>query len=179
MKLKDYSICLGEAADLEELSILYDKVAEYCETTVNYPCWIKGVYPAKATALKGIEKKELFVLKTEGKIAGTVILNDVQDKSYSELNWNVEAKGKEVLVIHTLAIHPDFFNCGIASILINFIEEFAQKNLVKTIRFDTHTNNIPAINLYTKKGYKMVGEVSLDIEYDIPNLFKCFDKKIG
>lgn len=174
----NYSIELAEIADLDDISNLYNELNDYLEKNTNYAKWVKDIYPIRETALNGINSKALYFLKTEGKIAASVILNDIQPSQYSNLSWNMEATGKEVLVIHTLCVHPNFYGKGIASILINFTEELAKKINAKTIRFDTHLGNLPAAQLYLKKGYTLIGEISLNLDYVIEDSFKCFEKII-
>lgn len=57
-----------------------------------------------------------------------------------------------VLDIHRVAIHPAFFRMGIAGKLINFIEGL-ESNINKVV-VCTGKENLPAVNLYLKNGYK-------------------------
>ena len=67
---------------------------------------------------------------------------------------------------------------ALGEILIDFTEDLAKQINAKTIRFDTHTGNLPAAKLYLKKGYKLIGETPLNLDYDIEDSFKCFEKII-
>ena len=40
------------------------------------------------------------------------------------------------------------------------------------------SGNLPAAKLYLKKGYKLIGETPLNLDYDIEDSFKCFEKII-
>lgn len=57
----------------------------------------------------------------------------------------------DVLDIHRVAIHPNFFRMGIANKLINFIEGL-NKNINRIV-VCTGKDNFPAVNLYLKNGY--------------------------
>jgi len=173
-----YTIRLAKISDIDEITNLYNDVTDYLEKHTNYACWVKDVYPVRETALNGLDSKNLYVLESDEKIAASVILNEIQPEAYSNLSWNIEATGKEVLVIHTLCVHPSFYGKGLASILIDFTEDLARQIAAKTIRFDTHTGNLPATKLYLKKGYKFIGETPLNLDYDIEDSFKCFEKII-
>lgn len=46
---------------------------------------------------------------------------------------------------------------GIGSLLLRVIEDFARENGARVIMCDTAINNIPALNLYLKNGFKICG----------------------
>ena len=58
--------------------------------------------------------------------------------------------------IINIAIHNDFKRMGIASELLNSVEEFARNIEVEKISLEVNVNNEAAINLYKKFGYKEV-----------------------
>jgi len=64
-----------------------------------------------------------------------------------------------VLDIHRVAIHPTFFRMGIANKLINFIEGL--KTNINKIVVCTGKDNLPAINLYLKNGYKKKKDIEI------------------
>ncbi len=174
--MENYTITLGINSDLYEVSKIYEEASTYFEDKENFPCWFKDIYPIKDTAEKAINNKELYIIKENGSIIGSVILNHVQSVSYKNIDWKNNFSNNEILVIHTLCISPSVFGKGIATKLINFTEELAKNKNCKAIRFDTHTNNSPAIKLYSKLGYEIIGEISLEIDFVTPNQFKCFQK---
>lgn len=64
-----------------------------------------------------------------------------------------------ILDIYRVAVHPSFFRMGIADALINFVE-----NLHKYIgkaAVSTGKENLPAVSLYLKEGYKKVRDVKV------------------
>lgn len=168
----------ASTSHIDEIEALYKSITSHLAENTNYAGWIKDVYPIRKTAEDALADNSMFILKLDEKIAASVILNDIQPKSYNTLNWGISAQGKEVVVIHTLCVHPDILGKGVASKLIDSIEDYAKSINAKTIRFDTHIGNIPATSLYLKKGYNLVGEISLGLEYDILDSFKCFEKII-
>ena len=58
-----YKIEKGTAADTDELEQLYNELNDHLEATINYPGWIKGIYPVREDAVKGIGCGALFVLR--------------------------------------------------------------------------------------------------------------------
>lgn len=166
----------GTVNDIDELEVLYDDLNDYLESNVNYPGWIKHIYPVRETAVSGVEANNLFVLKSDGVIAGSVILNHEPENAYNEVVWGVEAEYKDIIVIHTLVVNPKFMQNRIAWQLMKFAEEYAIKQNIKSIRLDVSIHNIPAIALYEKLGYSYIGTVDLGLNYDHLKWFRLYEK---
>lgn len=170
-----YLIEKATIADVDELTGLYDLLNDNLEQNTNYPGWIKGIYPVRETAVQGIEKNALFVLRVAGRIVGSVILNNEPEEAYKQVIWGVEAKYEDIIVVHTLVVHPLFMQKGLGKALLNFAKEYSIKQNAKAIRLDVSINNKPAIALYEKCGYCYVDTVDLGL--NIPHLiwFKLYE----
>lgn len=55
--------------------------------------------------------------------------------------------------ITNLAVHPDFHNCGIGTVLLQHIIKEARKHGVLRMTLEVRTSNVRAQNLYTKFGF--------------------------
>jgi len=174
-KNMDFQIEKGSLNDLEELATLYDVLNDFLESTINYPGWIKGVYPVRDVAEKGIQDDSLFVFRMNGRIVGSIILNHEPELNYDKVDWGVNAGWNEVFIIHTLVIHPHFLKQGIASKLMKFAETYAREQKMKAIRLDVSVNNHAAINLYEKMGYIYIDTVDLGLEYEHLKWFKLYE----
>ena len=165
----------GIVDDIAQLEKLYDDVNEYLQHRVNFTGWAKGVYPTKETAEMGIIEKSLFCLRVDSKIVGSIILNNKQENAYDKVTWGLNAVHNQVIVIHTLVVHPNFMKQGIARKLIEFAKEYAIRKSAKTIRLDVAVQNTPAISLYEKCGYTYVGTVDLDLGLEQVKWFKLYE----
>ncbi|GAA0716411.1 GNAT family N-acetyltransferase [Clostridium malenominatum] len=172
----DYIIEKGRRNDIDELEVLYDNLNDYLELGTNYPGWLKGVYPIRETAVNGIQNNNLFVLKINNEIAGSVILNHEPEIAYGQVTWGIEVDYKDIIVIHTLVVHPKYMNNGVGKKLMDFSRKYSIEQEIKAIRLDVSIHNTPAISLYEKCGYKHVGTVDLGL--NIPELvwFKLYEK---
>ena len=170
-----YQMAPATIDDLDEISELYDSLNDYLDGHVNYPGWKKGIYPAREDASTGIEAGELFMLKKDNKIVGSVILNHKQEAAYAQATWNVDAENKEVMVVRTLAVHPDFMKQGVAGRLLAFVKMYALSLGCKAIRLDVTVQNEPAIALYEKCGYTYVDTVDLGLPYAHLKWFKLYE----
>jgi ribosomal protein S18 acetylase RimI-like enzyme len=155
---------------LDEMEILYDTLNDHLQAAINYPGWIKGIYPTRETAECGIKNNTLYVLIIDKEIAGSVILNHEPETPYSTVTWGIETEYENVVVIHTLAVHPKYINMGVGKKLMDFSKIFSLQQKMLTIRLDVSIHNAPAIKLYEKCGYQFVETV--DMWYPSVNLLR-------
>ncbi|GAA0729594.1 GNAT family N-acetyltransferase [Clostridium malenominatum] len=66
---------------------------------------------------------------------------------------------EEILDIHRIAIHPNFFRKGIAEKLLNFVESL--RTGISKIIVTTGKENIPAVRFYIKNGFKKVEDIEI------------------
>ena len=169
------SIEPGKPRDIDATEQLYNDLCDRLEQETNYPGWAKGFYPARAEAEAGVSEGNLFLLKIDGRIAGSVVLNNKQPDAYRQVTWGITARPHEVVVIHTLAVHPDYMGRGVARKLMDFAKEYALQQGAKAIRLDVTEQNAPAIALYEKCGYKYIGTVDLGLPYEHLKWFKLYE----
>ncbi len=67
---------------------------------------------------------------------------------------------KDVMDIHRLIVHPQFFRKGIAKMLLDFIESNLED--IENIIVSTGSKNIPALNFYKKNGFTKIGETRVN-----------------
>ncbi|WP_291578641.1 GNAT family N-acetyltransferase [Clostridium sp. UBA6640] len=79
----------------------------------------------------------------------------IEDILVGIISYKIE---NNTLDIHRIAVHPSFFKRGIAKELINFIEKI---NDTKNIIVCTGKENIPAVNLHMKNGYKKIKDIKI------------------
>lgn len=160
--MKD-DIRLGTHNDVNELEELYNNLNVSLSIGINYPGWKKGIYPIAQNAIDGINNKSLFVARKKERIIGSVILNHNPEEAYHHSTWAFNSDYSDILVIHTLAVHPDYQKCGVGKELINFAIQYGKEENMKSIRLDVFEKNIPAINLYEKSGFHYVDTVDLGL----------------
>ncbi len=168
----------GTTADIDELEKLYDDLNDYLSATTNYPGWIKGIYPIREDAVAGIENNTLFVVRHDGKIAGSIILDHQPDEAYNNVRWKIEADYSHIFVIRTFVVHPSFLKMGIGRALMDYSFELAQQSGMKSIRLDVYKNNLPAISLYEKCGFEYIDTVDLGFGSYGLDWFKLYEKLV-
>ncbi len=154
-------IVKGTKCDIEKIESLYNDLNDYLAIRINYPGWIKGIYPIREDAVLGIEEGNLYVIKEGNIIAGSIILRHTPEKAYSKADWGVELDYNDISVVYTLVVHPDYLKKGIGRRLIEFAIQYSKELNMKAIRLDVFEKNIPAISLYKKYGFQYIDTVDL------------------
>ena len=144
--------------DVVEIAALYNQAIDYEDSHVKYTSWQKGIYPTADTARLGIKNDSLYVLEGGGKLLASVILDTRQPPEYRDVTWGVEAKHGEVLVIHTLCVHPECAGAGVGSAIVDFAKEIAKQKHCLSIRLNTTSRNTLATHLYEKNDFKIVAK---------------------
>jgi len=167
---------LGKENDIDELENLYNTINDYLAAGVNYPGWIKDIYPIRQNAIDGIKSNNLYVAKQNGEIIGSIILNHEPETAYYNVKWKIESDYSNIIVIHTFVIHPAFMKLGIGKALMDFANEYSIQSNIKSIRLDVYEKNVPAINLYEKCGFQYINIVDLGLGNHGLNWFKLYEK---
>jgi ribosomal protein S18 acetylase RimI-like enzyme len=113
-------------------------------------------YPALENIKQDIQDKTLFGYYKNGKCLGAVCVSTFQDEEYKEINW--QGPDENIIVIHRLAVNPDFQAKGIARLLMDFAEDYAKKENYSAIRLDSYSQNQRALKFYENRGYQKRGE---------------------
>ncbi len=148
-------------SDFEKASELYDKVTLHLENNINYPDWIHKVYPSSETVEKGIKEGSLFVCEEGGKTIGAFLLNTDPDGDYSQGNWTADIAEGEYMIIHALAVDPDYKGRGIGKRMVKFCLDYAKGKGHRAIRLDAVPKNTPARGMYESMGFRFAGERDL------------------
>lgn len=168
----------GTSTDIDELEKLYNELNDYLAATINYPGWIKGIYPIREDAVAGVNDNMLYVARTDGRIAGSVILNHQPEKAYENVRWKMELDYSCIFVIHTFAVHPSFLKKGVGHALMDYSLELAQRSEINSVRLDVYEKNLPAISLYEKCGFEYVDTVDLGLGQYGLDWFRLYEKII-
>ena len=89
------------------------------------------------------EEYKLFVAEENGKIVGFSRVHFYR--------WNKSAYAINLLV------ESKYRRRGIGTLLLKAMENFAKERGARVLMFDTAIDNIPALNLYFKNGFKICG----------------------
>ena len=147
-----------EKAKSSELNIIFDiylKGKKVLYKNKIFQCTKN--YPTLSIIQNDIENGYLYILKIERNIIGAINISEIQEKSYSAVNW--KCKNENLLVIHRLVLDSQYRNNGYATKLLDFAEDYALQNKYLSIRLDAYNRNDKHINFYKNRNYTIRGTI--------------------
>ena len=130
-------------------------------------------YPNAAVFEQDIERGQLWVAEIETSIAGFAAVTMDQTPEYAQVGWNIE---EPAIVVHRLAVDPEFRGAGVAIALMRKAEEVAAERGLPVVRVDTSTENKAAQMLFSRLGYVAAGEIGLSFRPGLRVL--CYEKQL-
>jgi ribosomal protein S18 acetylase RimI-like enzyme len=132
-------------------------------------------YPNEHIFERDIDQGELWVAElAPGAIAAVTAITTDQSPEYADVGWDIH---EPAIVIHRLAVDPDFRGTGLAHSLMQWAETIAGQRGISVLRVDTNTENPATQRLLPKLGYTLAGEITLSYR---PGLrFRCYEKRLS
>lgn len=168
----------AEIKDLEFVENGYQEHFLYERKHTAFTVFREGIYPTKEDARQAIQEGSLYVYEEDRNIAASMILDRKQPEEYEKINWLTQAEPEEVLVIHLLLVRPGMSGRGIGTSMVNYAVEMARRLSCKTVRLDTGKQNIPAVSLYLKVGFREAGSADMKVGGSISHKGHLFLEKM-
>src|SRR5215469_10046588 len=131
-------------------------------------------YPNEGVFDADIEKEQLWIAEIGGSVAGVAAITGDQEPEYAQVGWDID---EPAVVVHRLAVDPEFRGAGVAQSLMQKAEEIAIARGIHALRVDTNTQNQATQRLFPKLGYSLAGEIGLSFR---PGLrFLCYEKRLA
>ncbi len=135
--------------------------------------WDDG-YPNAEVFAEDVRLRQLWVAELDGQVAGVAAITTEQSPEYADVGWDLK---EPAVVVHRLAVDPEFRGRGVAERLMRQAEVVATDWGIGVLRVDTNTRNLATQGLLPKLGYTLAGEIGLEFR---PGLrFYCYEKRIG
>ena len=130
-------------------------------------------YPNTEIISEDLNVGTYYVAEIDGTIIGGVNIDQNQDNTYLTLDW--EDKSDSFLVVHRLGVKEEFWNKKIGKDLMLFTENLVIEKGLKSIRLDTYSGNLKAMEFYRRIGYSELGTIDLKPDKE---KYYCFEKII-
>ncbi len=162
--------------DVVRTGIFYDRtVLRLIRGRINYPRWIWRVYPSGSFVEAMVADRCQYICERERKIAAAFVLNTDPLGDYRKGRWHMDLPNGAYMVVHALAVSPEFQRTGIGSAILRFCAETARAEGYSALRADVVPANFPARKLFEKNGFLYAGDADLDRRIaDIP-LFSLYE----
>lgn len=155
--------------DLPQILLLYKAVVEnMIASGINQ--W-SDEYPNKDVLSADITKNELIVALLNDKIVSAFVMNEFADEDYYKADW--QYPDLRWCVVHRLCVSPECHRQGIATAVMQYVEDTAKVQGYGSIHLDTFSGNPKALSLYHKLGFTDVGEA-----YWVRGRFIIMEKKL-
>ena len=139
--------------ELDELLSFYQCVADNMEDR-NIRHWHWGRYPTEELIREDLQKGRLYYMRTDEAICAAVGVVFGQEPEYEGLSWTC---GMRPGTFHRIAVHPAMQGAGLGGIVLDDVQQLLRRGGCDCIRCDTSENNIPALRLYEKLGFRRCG----------------------
>ncbi|MFW5889285.1 MAG: GNAT family N-acetyltransferase [Bacillota bacterium] len=118
----------------------------------NLKQWI-GNYPNLEVFINDLKLKGLYVYLNDSKIVASISILEENDIPYKAIKWYTH----DSLVIHRILVDPIYQHKGIGKALFRKAIELSKKGNYKSLKVDTHPDNIKMQKLIKSMGFKYVG----------------------
>lgn len=145
--------------DIKAIAAIYEDIHTEEEKGALCIGWQRGIYPTEKTAADSVAKGDMFVCERNGLVIAAAKINNEQVDVYCGASWKYPADDKEIMVLHTLVVSPEFMHEGIGKEFVKFYEEYALNCGCPYLRMDTNERNKRARTFYKNAGYTEIGIV--------------------
>ena len=118
-------------------------------------------YPSRAILENDVAEGNLFVGTLGERIAACYVINDEYDEDYVNGNW--QYPDTRYRFGHRLCVDVRLQGKGLASQVMEHVEEQLRADGVESFRFEAFAENPVSLALYEKHGYTCVGEMHWDM----------------
>jgi len=157
---ENYTIRIATMDDLDNINILFRNAITDLHNVKKINVW-NNVYPFCEFEYD-IDNKEMYVIENDNKIIGSFTITKYDDPEYHVINWT--SNNKKWFYINRLVILPTEQGKGFAKMAMNYINNYAVDNNYEVIRLTVNKDNIYAITLYEKFGFKKIANSQYSIK---------------
>ena len=140
----------AQTSDLGNIMLMYKScVAGMLKNSIDQ--W-DATYPNAGVIMEDLIAQTYFVAEENSIIIGGINIDQNQDKTYLEIDW--EDKSDSSLVVHRLGVKEEFWEKKIGKELMVFAENLVIEKGLRSIRLDTYSGNPKAMEFYRRLGYR-------------------------
>ncbi len=148
--------------DIDEVMPIFDE-ARGTIASLGINQWQDG-YPSRALIADDVARGNSYVAVVNSEIAASFAMIFDGEATYNKIydgEWPSGNDFRNYVAIHRVVIAVKSRGQGIASEIMNFAADSAEKNGFKSLRIDTHRGNIVMRKMLEKQGFVHCGTIFL------------------
>ncbi len=122
--------------------------------------WQNG-YPTPEIVRADISRRESYVMVDGHRVVGTAVISFAGEPTYDKIDGEWLTESEAYVVIHRLTIHPELRGGRLAGRLMAHAEELCRQRGVRSMRIDTHADNLPMQRAVLGFGFRYCGVITL------------------
>jgi len=152
--------CLTSATlkDLPRVCRFYKIVCDKQATDRYTPRWHYGIYPAEDELKRHVLSRELLLGLEGGGLAAALVLLEHEDEEYRDAPWQYPEASNRVCVWHLFAVSPVYRGRHMGKDMLSRVLRLCRQRGFRAVHLDVTKGNDAAERLYTRLGFRFVGE---------------------
>jgi len=122
--------------------------------------WQDG-YPNRGSIERDIENEESYVLIKDGEIAATGVVSFRKEEAYTRIYEGQWLSAGGYAVIHRVAVTNRYKGRRLSSAFMELAERLCRERGLRSVRADTHEQNLPMQTVLKNNGFQYCGVVYL------------------
>lgn len=146
--------------DIPTMVSIY-QYARKCMGEMGLDQW-QGETPNEDTAKQDIENGYSIVCEEDGEVIATAAIYVGDEITYKKMDTGEWLIDSDIYgIVHRIAVAPNQKRKGLAIKLMEYAQEITKGAGYKSIRCDTHKDNIPMQKTMKKFGFEYCGEITI------------------
>lgn len=162
--------------DFSELLSFYNRMCDVLGEQNFLPEGDKGGFPSEEMIWEAIAMKAQFVGIEDGKIIAAYIIDHNCDSSYHSVQWQINAKTEDVMILHALRVLPEYSRRGYSKQLVRHAIQASKEMGQKAIRLDCIEGNGIPQRMYQSLGFQYIDSVRITYpDIGVPKKFLLYE----
>ncbi len=162
--------------DFSELLSFYNRMCNVLGEQDFLPEGDKGGFPSEAMIQESIAMKAQFVGIEDDKIVAAYIIDHKCDSAYDSVQWQVNVKKEEVMILHALRVLPEYTGRGYSKQLVRHAIQTSKETGQKAIRLDCIEGNDIPQKMYQSLGFQYIDSVRITYpDIGVPRNFLLYE----
>lgn len=150
----------AELCDLPAVLQLYRQLCDQQAQDTWTPLWEFGLHPSEEMLEGYVRNGELWLAEADGEVAGAMVLTEEEGS----------------LGLHLLGILKSFRRTGLSGKMMDHMEQEARSRGIGRLCLDVIAGNLPAEQLYIRRGFSCIGTSEDVTEKGTPLHFHLYEK---